>query len=135
MKKAFLIGLFMAGLSGYSYADSMCACNEPPIGKGGEYVTKEYVDSKVAEINSKLDAIESRIAKLKAELGNVGAAPAGLVEKISALESALSDLGKSCPAECNAKLVRIEKDLADLKEKVEKRSANLEKEVEKSMRK
>lgn len=93
-EEGFLIGLFMAGLSGYSYADSMCACNEPPIGKGGEYVTKEYVDSKVAEINSKLDAIESRIAKLKAEIGNIGAAPAGLVEKISALESALSDLGK-----------------------------------------
>lgn len=126
MKKVALIGLVMTVFYGYSYAESMCACNEPPVGKGGEYATKEYVDSKVAQINSKLDAIDARISKLKTELETVSKVPAGLAEKISAIESTLSDLGKVCPAECNAKLVRVEKDLAELKEKVEKRSKNIE---------
>lgn len=134
MKKYLVISLLATCIFAYKSEANSC-CYEPPIGKGGEYATKEYVDSKVAEINARLDAIESRISKLKSELSNIQTIPAGLAEKVAALETAISDMRKTCPAECNSKLVKIEKDLAELKDKVEKRSKNMEKEVEKSMRK
>jgi hypothetical protein len=41
----------------------------------------------------------------------------------------------TCPEACNGKISALEKDIAELKEKVEKQSAQMEKEVEKSMRK
>lgn len=129
-----VVPLFVAGfMMSKAYATPNC-CYDPPIGKEG-YITKEYVDSKVAELNSKLDSIEARISKLKSELSNVSTIPANLMDRLNALESAISELGKTCPAECSGKLSSIEKDLAELKDKLEKREKSLEKEVEKSMRK
>lgn len=58
-----------------------------------------------------------------------------LASKVAALESAVNELKNTCPAECNAKLVSVEKNIAELKDKIEKRSQHIEKEVEKSMRK
>lgn len=134
MKKViFALGVSLGLLHTYSFASDNC-CYEPPVGKA-EYATKDYVDSKIKEINSKLDGIESRVSKLKSEIDSIPVVPAGLAEKVSNLESELSELGKTCPSECNAKLVKVEKDLSELKEKVEKRSKHIEKEVEKSMRK
>ncbi|MCX7760865.1 MAG: hypothetical protein N2Z81_06710 [Hydrogenothermaceae bacterium] len=135
MRKFLVATILLSGsVMSYTYANPGNCCYEPPIGKG-DFVTKEYVDSKVAEVNAKLDAIEKRIADLKSQISSIQTVPAGLSDKVEALESAVNELGKVCPAECNAKLVKIERDLSELKEKVEKRSSHMEKEVEKSMKK
>lgn len=138
MRKYMIVSILLTGVfTAQSYANPGNCCYEPPFGKGAEYVTQEYVDSKIAELNSRLDSIESRIAKLKSDLAgiNLSSAPAGLAEKIAALENAVADLGRTCPAECSSRITRIEKDLAELKDKIGKRSKYLESEIEKSMRK
>ncbi len=139
MKKFyFTIGavLTFATISGNVYAqNSGCGCYDAPIGRG-DYVTKEYVDSNFAPIFQKLDNINSRIDALSKELANMPkGSDSNLAAKVSVLESAVNEIKNSCPAECNAKLVSVEKNIAELKEKIEKRSTHMEKEVEKSMRK
>jgi chromosome segregation ATPase len=115
-------------------ASSECGCYDAPIGKD-DYVTKEYVDAKFAPIFQKLDAINSRVESLSKELANLKNASSVISQKIVDLEAALNSLKGSCPSACNAKLSEVEKNIAELKEKVEKRSTHMEKEVEKSMRK
>ncbi len=121
---------------------SECGCYDAPIGKDvpkGNYVSKEYVDEKFAPIFQKLDAINGRAESLSKELANLknlkNASSAGLSQKVADLEAALNSLKGSCPSACNAKLAEVERNITELKEKVEKRSAHMEKEVEKSMRK
>jgi chromosome segregation ATPase len=113
---------------------SECGCYDVPIGKD-DYVTKEYVDAKFAPIFQKLDAINSKVESLSKELANLNTSSAGLSQKVTDLEAALNSFKSSCPSACNTKLSEVEKNIAELKEKVEKRSAYMEKEVEKSMRK
>jgi chromosome segregation ATPase len=115
-------------------ASSECGCYDAPIGKD-DYVTKEYVDAKFAPIFQKLDAINSRVESLSKELANLKNASSVISQKIVDLEAALNSLKGSCPSACNAKLSEVEKNIAELKEKIEKRSTHMEKEVEKSMRK
>jgi chromosome segregation ATPase len=115
-------------------ASSECGCYDAPIGKD-DYVTKEYVDAKFAPIFQKLDAINSRVESLSKELANLKNASSVISQKVADLEAALNSLKGSCPSACNAKLSEVEKNITELKEKVEKRSAHMEKEVEKSMRK
>ncbi|WP_028951293.1 hypothetical protein [Sulfurihydrogenibium subterraneum] len=136
MKKISFLGVavLLAAAFNSTYADPNC-CYDPPVGKD-DLVTKEYVDSKFAPVFQKLDSINARVDALSKELANMpkGSDPA-LASKVAALESAVNELKNSCPAECNAKLVSVEKNIAELKDKIEKRSQHLEKEVEKSMRK
>ncbi|PMP77893.1 MAG: hypothetical protein C0178_01045 [Sulfurihydrogenibium sp.] len=121
-------------------ASSQCGCYDAPIGRNmpaTNYVTKDYVDSQFAPIFKKLDDINSRVDTLSKELANMpkDAADPNLASRVNALESAINELKNTCPAECNAKLVSVEKSIAELKDKIEKRSQHMEKEVEKSMRK
>jgi len=120
-------------------ATSECGCYDAPIGKDvpkSNYVSKEYVDEKFAPIFQKLDAINGRVESLSKELANLkNDSSTGLSQKVADLEAALNSLKGSCPSACDAKLSEVEKNIAELKEKVEKRSAHMEKEVEKSMRK
>jgi len=135
MKKYILIGVGLLSLYSYSNAQtSQICCNDTPTGKE-EYATKEYVDSKFAPIFQKLDNINSRADALSKELSNLKNTYAGIDKKVADLEAALNSLKGSCPSACNAKLAEVEKNIAELKEKIEKRSAHMEKEVEKSMRK
>jgi len=119
-------------------ASSQCGCYDAPIGRNmPNYVTKDYVDSQFAPIFKKLDDINSRVDALSKELANMpkDAVDPNLASRVNALESAINELKNTCPAECNAKLVSVEKSIAELKDKIEKRSKHMEKEVEKSMRK
>jgi septal ring factor EnvC (AmiA/AmiB activator) len=143
MKKYILMSMG-AIVASFTFANaqsaaSECGCYEAPIGKDvpkSDYVSKEYVDEKFAPIFQKLDAINSRVESLSKELANLkNDSSAGLSQKVADLEAALNSLKGSCPSACNAKLSEVEKNIAELKEKVEKRSAHMEKEVEKSMRK
>jgi len=138
MKKYILMSIGAIAAS-FTFANAQSAASEcgyydAPIGKD-DYVTKEYVDAKFAPIFQKLDAINSRVESLSKELANLNASSAGLSQKVADLEAAFNSLKGSCPSACNAKLSEVEKNIAELKEKVEKRSAHMEKEVEKSMRK
>ena len=142
MKKYILMSMG-AIVASFTFANaqlaaSECGCYDAPIGKDvpkSNYVSKEYVDEKFAPIFQKLDAINSRAESLSKELANLNASSAGLSQKVADLEAALNSLKGSCLSACNAKLSEVEKNIAELKEKVEKRSAHMEKEVEKSMRK
>jgi chromosome segregation ATPase len=138
MKKYILMSIG-ATVASFTFANaqsasSECGCYDAPIGKD-DYVIKEYVDAKFAPVFQKLDAINSRVESLSKELANLNASTAGLSQKVADLEAALNSLKDLCPSACNAKLSEVEKNIAELKEKVEKRSAHMEKEVEKSMRK
>jgi len=142
MKKYILMSMG-AILASFTFAkaqlaDSECGCYDAPIGKDvpkSNYVSKEYVDEKFAPIFQKLDNINSRAEALSKELANLKNASSTVSQKVADLEAALNSLKGSCPSACNAKLAEVEKNIAELKEKVEKRSAHMEKEVEKSMRK
>jgi hypothetical protein len=143
MKKYILMSMG-AIVASFTFANaqlaaSECGCYDAPIGKDvpkSNYVSKEYVDEKFAPIFQKLDAINGRVESLSKELANLkNDSSAGLSQKVADLEAALNSLKGSCPSACNAKLSEVEKNIAELKEKVEKRSAHMEKEVEKSMRK
>jgi chromosome segregation ATPase len=127
-------------------ATSECGCYDAPMGKDvpksnnyvskGNYVSKEYVDEKFTPIFQKLDAINGRVESLSKELANLkNDSSAGLSQKVADLEAALNSLKGFCPSACNAKLSEVEKNIVELKEKVEKQSTHMEKEVEKSMRK
>jgi predicted nuclease with TOPRIM domain len=139
MKKYILISIG-AIVASFTFANaqsasSECGCYDAPIGKD-DYVTKEYVDAKFAPIFQKLDTINSRVESLSKELANLkNDSSAGLSQKVADLEAALNSLKSSCPSACNARLSEVEKNIAELKEKVEKRSIYMEKEVEKAMRK
>lgn len=137
MKKIVFLAISALTIASFTkvYAQEGCGCYDAPIGKG-DYVTKEYVDSKFAPIFQKLDNINTRVDALSKELANMpkGSDPS-LASKVAALESAVNELKNTCPAECTAKLVSVEKNIAELKDKIEKRSQHIEKEVEKSMRK
>ncbi len=139
MKKYIIAAVGVLSLT-FSFANaqdgrSECGCYDAPVGNG-DYVTKEYVDSKFQPLFQKLDNINSRVEALSKQLSGLkGGDVSALSSKISQLKSALNDVKNSCPAECNSKLVEVEKNIAELKEKVEKRTHHMEKEVEKSMRK
>jgi chromosome segregation ATPase len=144
MKKYILMSM-VAIVASFTFANaqlatSECGCYDAPMGKdvpkSNNHVSKEYVDEKFTPIFQKLDAINGRVESLSKELANLkNDSSAGLSQKVADLEAALNSLKGFCPSACNAKLSEVEKNIVELKEKVEKQSTHMEKEVEKSMRK
>ncbi len=106
------------------------------------YATKEYVDQQVASISekvnnvdAKLSALEKEVDALKASNQNAAGNVSELDTKIKNLESQINELKNTCPTACTDRINALEKDVSELKEKVEKQTSHIEEEVEKSMRK
>ncbi|MGC9080167.1 hypothetical protein [Sulfurihydrogenibium sp.] len=102
------------------------------------YATKEYVDQQVASVNEKVNSIDSKLSALEREVAALKSSPrtdAGLAAKVSALENEVNNMKNTCPTACTDRISKLEKDVEELKDKVNKQTSHMEKEVEKSMRK
>jgi outer membrane murein-binding lipoprotein Lpp len=123
--------LFVAALAVGSVALASCS-------SATNYATKEYVDQQVGGVAEKVNSVDAKLSALEREvaaLKSSGSGNAVLAAKINDLEAQINQMKNTCPEACNGKISALEKDIAELKEKVEKQSAHMEKEVEKSMRK
>ena len=122
--------LFVAALAVGAVALASCS--------NANYATKEYVDQQVAGVAEKVNSVDAKLSALEREvtaLKSSGSGNAALAAKINDLEAQINQMKNTCPEACNGKISALERDVAELKEKVEKQSAHMEKEVEKSMRK
>jgi len=102
------------------------------------YATKDYVDQQVASVSEKVNSVDAKLSALEKEIASLKSSSGNIVdlqEKVNRLEAEINGMKGSCPDACKGKISALEKDLAELRDKVEKQSAHMEREVEKSMRK
>lgn len=102
------------------------------------YATKEYVDQQIAGVNQRVSSVDSKLANLEKEVAALkaqSAQNAGLADRVANLEAKVNEMKNTCPSTCSDRINALEKDLSAIKEKVEKQTKAMEKEVEKSMRK
>lgn len=128
MKKLFVVALAVGAVA-------LASCSSA---NSANYATKEYVDQQAAGVAERFNSVDAKLSELEKEvaaLKSSGSGNATLAAKINDLEAQINQMKNTCPEACNEKISALEKDVAELKEKVEKQSAHMEREVEKSMRK
>jgi len=122
MKKLFVVALAVGSVA-------LASCSS------ANYATKEYVDQQVAGVAEKVNSVDTKLSALEKEVATLKSSGNATAAKVSNLEAQINQMKNACPEACKGKISALEKDVAELKEKVEKQSSHMEKEVEKSMRK
>jgi peptidoglycan hydrolase CwlO-like protein len=122
MKKLFVVALAVGSVA-------LASCSS------ANYATKEYVDQQVAGVIEKINSVDAKLSALEREVAALKSSGNATSAKINDLEIQINRMKNTCPEACNGKISALEKDIAELKEKVEKQSVHMEKEIEKSMRK
>jgi peptidoglycan hydrolase CwlO-like protein len=122
MKKLFVVALAVGSVA-------LASCSNT------NYATKEYVDQQVAGVIEKINSVDAKLSALEREVAVLKSSGNATLAKINDLEAQINRIKNTCPEACNGKISALEKDIAELKEKVEKQSVHMEREIEKSMRK